>query len=284
MVTPQNEGIQDSTPIIEKIEALFPEPSIYPEDPALRFVSALLEEYADEWGNKHMFHYRWFYEPDQRSAAERIARMNLPADAPAEMVDKAVANVRERMVPRLSFVGSSPETKDQIETSFRRLLGDDRGPSRVAPVSSRRPSRARRLRHVRAALSVPHRPDRRARSSAGRRRARRRGSTACSTRARTRRAHSEVRDLVVVAIDPRAGLRREVGAVFLPWTLANAAALQSGADTVSVDLEGRTFRQGPQKYHARSLAALREKYKATVDRAELDQILRSTGCLDAIAA
>ena len=39
------------------------------------------------------------------------------------MVDKAVANVRERMVPRLSFVGSSPETKDQIETSFRRLLG-----------------------------------------------------------------------------------------------------------------------------------------------------------------
>ncbi len=123
VVSPQNEGIQDSTPIIEKIETLFPEPTIYPEDPALRFISALLEEYADEWGNKHMFHYRWFYEPDQRSAAERIARMNLPADAPVEMVDKAVANVRERMVPRLSFVGSSPETKDSIETSFRRLLG-----------------------------------------------------------------------------------------------------------------------------------------------------------------
>jgi hypothetical protein len=32
------------------------------------------------------------------------------------------------------------------------------------------------------------------------------------------------------------------------------------------------------------LAALRDKYKATANRAELDQILRSTGCLDAIAA
>jgi hypothetical protein len=79
-------------------------------------------------------------------------------------------------------------------------------------------------------------------------------------------------------------LTREVAAVFLPWTLANAAALQSGADTLSVELEGRTFSQGPQKYHARSLQALREKYKATTNRAELDQILRSTGCLGAIAA
>jgi hypothetical protein len=79
-------------------------------------------------------------------------------------------------------------------------------------------------------------------------------------------------------------LRREVGAVFLPWTLANAAAVQSGADTLNVDLEGRAFRQSPQKYHARSLAALRDKYKATANRTELDQILRSTNCLDAIAA
>src|SRR5262249_2882077 len=61
------------TPSIERMEALYPDPSIHPADPTLAFLSALIEEYADEWGNKPMFHYRWFYEPDQESGAERIA-------------------------------------------------------------------------------------------------------------------------------------------------------------------------------------------------------------------
>jgi glutathione S-transferase len=52
VVTPDGRGIQDSTPIIEHFETLYPEPSIHPGDPATAFLSALIEEYADEWGNK----------------------------------------------------------------------------------------------------------------------------------------------------------------------------------------------------------------------------------------
>jgi len=74
VVTPANEGIQDSTPIIERIEKDHPEPSIHPADPAAKFISALLEEFGDEWGNKWMFHYRWAREADVLSAAGRIAR------------------------------------------------------------------------------------------------------------------------------------------------------------------------------------------------------------------
>ena len=48
VVTPDNKGIQDSTPIIEYVEAGHPEPSIHPADPAVKFVSALLEEFGDE--------------------------------------------------------------------------------------------------------------------------------------------------------------------------------------------------------------------------------------------
>jgi len=73
VATPSGEGLQDSTPIIEQLESRHPEPSIHPGDPALAFLSALLEEYGDEWGNKPMFHYRWWYAPDQQSAAERLA-------------------------------------------------------------------------------------------------------------------------------------------------------------------------------------------------------------------
>ena len=78
VVTPEDEGIQDSTPILEKLEARFPEPSIHPDDEATAFLSALVEEFGDEWGNKWMFHYRWAREADQQSAANRIARSMMP--------------------------------------------------------------------------------------------------------------------------------------------------------------------------------------------------------------
>src|SRR5262245_32603147 len=109
VIAPDGTAMQDSTPIIERMEALYPEPSIRPADPALAFLSALIEEYADEWGNKPMFHYRWFYEPDQQSAAERIARSMMP-DLEGEAVAQACEMVRGRMVPRLAFVGSSAAT------------------------------------------------------------------------------------------------------------------------------------------------------------------------------
>src|SRR5207244_4018885 len=95
-----------------------PEPSIHPTDPVLRFLSALIEEYGDEWCNKPMFHYRWWYEPDQQSAAHRLASSMMPDVDPAA----AVEMIKGRMIPRLKFVGSSAETKDQIEASFTRQL------------------------------------------------------------------------------------------------------------------------------------------------------------------
>ena len=78
VVTPDEQGIQDSTPIIEKLEAEFPEPSIHPPGDALAFLSALLEEFGDEWGNKWMFHLRWAREEDCLAASGRAATMMAP--------------------------------------------------------------------------------------------------------------------------------------------------------------------------------------------------------------
>ena len=44
LVTPQDTGMQDSTPIIEQLEALYPAPSIHPADPVSGFLSALVNE------------------------------------------------------------------------------------------------------------------------------------------------------------------------------------------------------------------------------------------------
>jgi glutathione S-transferase len=120
LVMPDGSVLQDSTPIIERLEQVHPEPSIHPPGPVAAFVSALLEEYGDEWGNKPMFHYRWAYEPDQASAARRIAGEMMPGIDKATLAP-AVEMVRARMVPRLSFVGSSDATRPAIEGSFLRL-------------------------------------------------------------------------------------------------------------------------------------------------------------------
>src|SRR6476660_3698333 len=79
VVTPEGTGIQDSTPIIDAMEKLYPVPSVHPDDSVASFISSLIEEFGDEWGNKWMFHYRWTRDVDQISSAGRIARMRGPS-------------------------------------------------------------------------------------------------------------------------------------------------------------------------------------------------------------
>ena len=74
-------------------------------------------------------------------------------------------------------------------------------------------------------------------------------------------------------------LREQVGALFLPWSDANAKSLAAAEDEFSVELGGSTWTQKPQKYHTRSLVALRKRYAAVTDRAALDPVLEEAGCL-----
>ena len=73
-------------------------------------------------------------------------------------------------------------------------------------------------------------------------------------------------------------LSDEIAGIFFPWSVANAAAIEAGQDNFEVELAGETFSQAPQKYHARSLAAIRAKYVAVKDKAMLDPILDATNC------
>jgi hypothetical protein len=70
-----------------------------------------------------------------------------------------------------------------------------------------------------------------------------------------------------------------VGALFLPWSDANAKALEAGQEEFTVELASGTWTQKPQKYHARSLGKLRARYAAAPDKASLDPVLERAGCL-----
>jgi len=270
VVTPDGQGLQDSTPIIEHMETVYPEPSVHPSEPALAFISALIEEYADEWGNKPMFHYRWFYEADQKSAAERLAKSMMPGADPAQ----AGEMIKSRMVPRLKFVGSSPETKDQIEDSYKRQLR-----LLEAHLTKRKYLFGGRPAFADFGLFGQ--------------------LYECSTDptpgALMRETAPHVAKWIQEMMGPRNDgdfepwsalqttlmpfLKEEVAAVFFPWTIANAKALAAGEKTFSMTLSGAPYSQETQKYHAKSLAALRARYQAVSDRAALDAILKEARCL-----
>jgi hypothetical protein len=74
-------------------------------------------------------------------------------------------------------------------------------------------------------------------------------------------------------------LRDEIAAIFFPWTSANARAIAAGEKEFSTTLGGKPYTQETQKYHAKSLAALRARYAAVADKSALDPLLAEAGCL-----
>jgi glutathione S-transferase len=276
VVTPDDQGLQDSTPIMDAMEERFPEPSTHPSDPVARFVSLLLEEFGDEWGNKWMFHLRWAREEDQKSAAGRIATTMAPRrDEKARIAIRT--QVIERMLGRVHFVGSSEKTGPQIEASFRDGLARLEAHLADRPyLFGGRPAYGDfgLWGQIYNAWTDP------------------------TGGAWVEGDAPRVLDWVHRMLNPRDEgdfeawssleptlmpfLSEQVGALFCPWTVANAAALAAGDDEFSVELAGETFTQGPQKYHAKSLQVIRTKYAAIGDRSALDPVLERAGCLAAM--
>ena len=278
VVTPEGEGIQDSTPIIERFEAQQREPSIVPEEQALAFLSALIEEYADEWANKWMFHYRWNYKADRWATAERIALQMAGAQGPLG-VAKARAMVADRMTGRLGFVGSSEKTKPLIEASFKRVLGllDTHLASRPYLLGGRPaladfglwgqfyeaatdPTPGHQMR-----VMAPH-------------------VIAWVERMVSPRNEGPFENWSALSAGLTPLLAEEVATYFLPWSAANSAAIAGGAKSFEVTLGGAVWSQEPQKYHARSLAEIKRKYATAKDAPGLNDVLEKSGCLRWLAA
>ncbi len=275
VATPEGDGLQDSTPILETIEAKFPEPSVHPSPVALRFLSELLEEFGDEWGNKWMFHYRWARDVDQRSAAQRLVAAMLP-DASEEERAPMTEQIRTRMAGRIGVVGSNEQTAPIIESSFAHGLDLlDKHLGGRAYLFGGRPAFADfgLWGQIYNAWTDP---------TAGAL-VRERGPAVCAwiERMLDPSAEGDFESWETLAPTLEPFLRDEVR-LFLAWSAANAEAIENGADQLTVDLDGRTWSQtvgGPQKYHAKSLKEIRRKYAAVHGDPELRTILEKAGCL-----
>ena len=67
------EAVVDSTPIIQRLEREHDDRKVVPDDPLLRFLTNLIEDFADEWVTKAMFHYRWHFSEDAANAGPLLA-------------------------------------------------------------------------------------------------------------------------------------------------------------------------------------------------------------------
>ena len=178
--------------------------------------------------------------------------------------------IRARMVGRVWFVGSSPATAPQIEASFRETLDilDAHLASRPY-LFGRRPAFADfgLWGQIYNAWTDP--------------------TPGAWIEGRTPHVLDWVQRMLWPHVDgefeawdslaPTLAplLERQVGRLFLPWSAANAAALDAGREEFTVELAGSTWTQKPQKYHAKSLAALRARYAAADDKHLLDRGARA---------
>jgi glutathione S-transferase len=274
LVDANGRSMQDSTLMLDKLEQAFPEPPALPADPAMAFVSQLIEDYADEWLNKVAIHYRWGHETDRLSASERIVAALYPeGDAP----DAAAATIVQRMTDRLGGAGATAQTGPVLERSFRRLIdlmdvhlaGRDYlfgGAPTVADFG---------LYGQLAQLASDPTPGALLRAHAPR-------VVAWLQRMESPQATGALEALDTMRSTLTALLRLEVSGAHLAWMAANAEAVATGGGEVSITIDGDAYAQPPQKYASKALQELRRKRGVVGDNEALAAILEETGCAAAV--
>ena len=272
------EAVVDSTPIIRRLEADALERSVIPSDPALAFLNYLLEDYADEWLTKAMFHYRWYYDADIALAGEVLPRWRNISGSNAEIAPMS-AYVRDRQIGRLYVVGSNDTTAPVIENSYRRFLEALDAHIQNGPyLFGRRPAAADfglygQLTQLAAFDPTP------ARLTEGQ--APRVVAWVQLVEDLSGLEPEEddwhVRDALPETLS---ALLAEVGRTYVPVMLANARAFEERAETVEAEVEGLPWVQEPFPYQAKCLQWVRQEYARLdgADRETVDRLLDGTGC------
>ena len=274
------EAMIDSSPLIDRLEREWSGRSLTPTSAPIEFLDRLVEDYADEWVTKAMYHYRWYYD----EAIDKAGRL-LPLDINLHVSDRGWEKGREfitqRQISRRALVGCTDENRAVVEASYERLLDLLDALLHEQPfLFGHRPGRGDvglygQLRQLVMFDPVSAR-------------------VAVQRSARTVNWVDRVDDLSWWPVaDEAAGwcdgttvhtatqaLLAEIGRTYVPFMLANATALQAGADVVEVEIDGHGYRQSPFAYQGKCLVWLREHYAALApaDRTVVDSLLAGTGC------
>lgn len=122
LATADDHYVQDTTEIIDYIEARHPQPSVYPQGAVQRLVALLLELFGDEWLVIPAMHYRWSVLDQQHDFIMReFGRLSLPDASPEEQIaiGERVSRPFSGMV---GVLGITPDTIPGIEAAYLEFL------------------------------------------------------------------------------------------------------------------------------------------------------------------
>ena len=263
------EPVTDSTPIIRRLEREVAGRTVIPADPALAFIDELIEDYADEWLTKAMFHYRWSYDADIRRAGATLpcwGEYSIPDDVLAERS----RFISERQIGRLFVVGSNPTTGPVIEASYRRFLKAFESHLTVQPFTlGSRPAACdfAIFGQLSQLAAFDPTPMQLASDMAPR--------VFAWVTMMEDQSGLESDDLEWMSLDRPSptlnALLAEIGRVYPPVMLANARALMSGESEVRATVDGLPWTQSPFPYQAKCLQWLRASH-GDLDRAATSKV------------
>jgi len=120
---PDGTWLQDSSDIIDTLEALHPNPCTVPSGITQRLACLLLELHGDEWLPMVALHYRWNVEDNARFAMKEFARCGIPW-LPAFLGQPLVRRAAAKMQSYLPVHGVTEESIPRIEALARDLIAD----------------------------------------------------------------------------------------------------------------------------------------------------------------
>lgn len=273
-----DEATVDTTFQIRRLDAMIEVRHIIPNDPALAFLDFLIEDFADEWLTKAMYHYRWSFS-EAAEQAEVLLPMWMRPGAPRDAITPLGTFLGKRQVGRRALVGINDITAPLIESTYLEVLhGLDAHLTGRRFVFGERPGLSDFGLFGQLSQLVAIDPV----STSVARTVAPRIIAWCHFAEDLSGIHVQETSWIDATDLPSTlhDLLRIAGKYYAPFLLANSEAVAAGAAQVECEIDGRPWVQPPFGYQAKCLGWLRDAYRELphASRQRVDQALSGTGC------